>query len=1025
MKYLLILVCLLINFSDATGQKKKKSTQPVETFIPDTAFLKSLTYRCIGPTRGGRVTAVAGITSQPGTFYMGATGGGLWKTEDYGITWKNVSDGYFATPSIGDVNVFQPDPRIVYVGTGSDGIRSNVIVGKGVYKSTDAGKTWKHIGLEKIGQIGAVEIHPTHADTAFVAAIGQPFQPNRERGVYRTRDGGKTWQQVLYLSDTIGAADIEFAPGNPEVIYATMWRAERKPWTIISGGKQAGGIYKSADGGNSWRKITQGLPGGLIGKIDLAVSDADPKRVYALIEAPVGERGVYRSDDMGETFKQVVDKKELTDRPFYYCNIEANPLNADVLFVMSTSFWKSIDGGKTWKSLPVPHGDNHDLWINKRDTSLWIQSNDGGANVTPNGGKSWSSQMNQPTAELYQVDVDDQYPYWLYAGQQDNGTTIAVPTQPPYDPQTGPASFLMSTGGCETGPAVPKPGNHNIVYANCKGRFSVYDKSTGQERVYVVGGGNMYGHDPDQLKYRFQRVSPIHVSPHNPNVVYHTSQYVHRTTNEGMTWETISPDLTANEPSRQVVSGSPITRDITGEEFYSTIYDIKESSLKAGLIWVGANDGPVHVTHDAGKSWTNVTPRELPSGGRIDCVEPSPHKEGKAYIVSLRYQLGDWKPYILKTLDYGKTWTSITTGIPIDYPVRVIREDPGIEGVLYAGTEYGIYVSLDDGAHWQPFQQNLPITPITDIKVYRHDLVLSTMGRSFWVIDNITPLHQIAKAKGQPAFLFKPADTYRFRYNPTGVSDIPNFPVASVIFDYYLKAKPTDEVTLEIFSKGKRIRTFTSMAPPANTQAGGRNMATNFTTRTARTDLPRRPGNNRFRWDMTHEGVWDSDATRSRRNGHRVSPGQYEARLTVDKQVYSQHFTILADPRVKDKVSQEDMEAQESLVFEVNAILDSVKRSADRIKKQRKEVAEAVKAGKANEAQLDLDRKLAKVEARLVTKEGIYETPMLIDQLGYLRSQLDQADQRPGKDLYVRFEELKKEADLTLRELVGAVSSKQ
>lgn len=1020
MKYLLILLCLVITFTNAPGQKKKKAAPQAENFIPDTAFFKSLAYRCIGPTQGGRVTAVAGVNSLPGTFYMGATGGGLWKTEDYGITWRNVSDGYFATPSIGDVNAFQPNPKIVYVGTGSDGIRSNVIVGKGVYKSTDAGKTWKHIGLEKIGQIGAVEIHPTHADTAFVAAIGQPFQPNRERGVYRTRDGGKSWQQVLYLSDTIGAADLEFAPGNPEVIYATMWRAERKPWTIISGGKQAGGIYKSADGGNTWKKITLGLPGGLIGKIDLAVSDADPKRVYALIEAPVGERGVYRSDDMAESFKQVVDKKELTDRPFYYCNIEVNPLNADVLFVMSTGFWKSIDAGKSWRTLPVPHGDNHDLWINKKDTSLWIQSNDGGANVTTNGGKSWSSQMNQPTAELYQVNVDDQYPYWLYAGQQDNGTTIAVPTLPPYDPQTGPASFLMSTGGCETGPAVPKPGNHNIVYANCKGRFSVYDKSTGQERVYVVGGGNMYGHDPDQLKYRFQRVSPIHVSPHNPNVVYHTSQYVHRTTNEGLTWETISPDLTANEPAKQVVSGSPITRDITGEEFYSTIYDIKESSVKAGLIWVGANDGPVHITHDAGMSWTNVTPRELPPGGRIDCVEPSPLKEGKAYVVSLRYQLGDWKPYILRTMDYGKTWTSITTGIPIDYPVRVIREDPAMEGILYAGTEYGMYISLDDGAHWQPFQQNLPITPITDIKVYRNDLVLSTMGRAFWVIDNITPLHQLAKAKGQPAFLFKPADTYRFRYNPTGASDIPNFPTASVIFDYYLKAKPTDEITLEIFSKGKRIRTFASAVPPANTQAGGRNMATNFTTRTARMDLGKRPGSNRFRWDMTHEGVWDSDATRNRRNGHRVSPGQYEARLTVDKQVYSQPFTILADPRVKDKVSQEDMEAQENLVFEVNAVLDSVKRSADRIKKQRKEVAEAVKAGKASEAQLDLDRKLAKVEARLVTKVGIYETPMLIDQLVYLRQQLDQADQRPGRDLYIRLEELRKEADLTLRELVGS-----
>lgn len=1004
---------LLLSFT-SIAQKKKATPAPLPTPVPDTALFKSLTYRNIGPTQGGRVTAVAGIVSQPSTYYMGATGGGVWKTEDYGITWRNVSDGFFTTPSIGDINVFQPNPKIVYVGTGSDGIRSNVIIGKGVYKSTDAGKTWKHIGLEKVGQIGAVEIHPTHADTVFVAAIGQPFNPNKERGVYRTYNGGKSWEQVLYLSDTIGAADLEFAPGNPSIVYATMWRAERKPWTIISGGKQAGGIYKSTDGGTTWKKLTQGLPNGLIGKIDLAVSDADPKRLYALIEAPKGERGVYRSDDQGESFKHVVDKKELTDRPFYYCNIEANPLNADVLFVMSTSYWKSTDAGKTWKSLPVPHGDNHDLWINKRDTSMMIQSNDGGANVTTNGGKTWSSQLNQPTAELYQVDVDDQYPYWLYAGQQDNGTTISVPSLPPFDPQNGPASFLMSTGGCETGPAVPKPGDPNIVYANCKGRFSVYDKSTGQERVYVVGGGNMYGHDPDQLTYRFQRVSPIHVSPHNPGVIYHTSQYVHKTTDEGMTWEKISPDLTANEPSKQVISGSPITRDITGEEFYSTIYDIKESSLKAGLIWVGANDGPVHVTQDGGKSWSNVTPKELPTGGRIDCVEPSVHKEGKAYFVSLRYQLGDWKPYIFKTLDYGKTWKLITNGLPSDYPVRVVREDPKAEGVLYAGTEYGMFISMDDGANWQSFQQNLPVTPITDIKVYRNDLVISTMGRSFWVLDNITPLHQLAAAKQATAYLYKPVDTYRFRYQGTGRNDIPNFPAPSVIIDYYLKSKPAGDIKLEILSGQKVIRSFTSAVPPRPATGDTRDMGTNFMARNARADVSKNAGANRFRWDMSHEGPWDSDANRSKRGGHRVSPGEYEVRLTVDGQTSSQKFSILADPRLKGKISLEDMKAQEQLAFEVTTLLDSTKRVAARIKKQRKEIFDAVTAGKATDQQIALDKQLEKVEAVLNTKEGIYETPMLIDQINYLRQQLDQADQRPGKDLYLRYEELLKQAQVVI-----------
>lgn len=1008
-----ILTCALLVLLSLTAysQKKKSTPAPAPSPIPDSAFFKALSYRPIGPTQGGRVTAVAGIVSQPGTFYMGATGGGLWKTEDYGVTWNNVSDKYFATPSIGDINVFQPNPKVVYVGTGSDGIRSNVIVGKGVYKSTDAGKTWKHVGLEKVGQIGAVEIHPTHADTVLVAAIGQPFNPNKERGVYRTRNGGKSWEQVLYLSDTIGAADLEFAPGNPEIVYATMWRAERKPWTIISGGRQAGGIYKSTDGGTTWKKLSNGLPSGLIGKIDLAVSDADPKRVYALIEAPKGERGIYRSDDQGENWKQVVDKKELIDRPFYYCNIEANPLNADILFAMTTSFWKSTDGGKTWKSLPTPHGDNHDLWINKRDTSIWIQSNDGGANVTTNSGKSWSTQNNQPTSELYQVDVDDQYPYWLYAGQQDNNTTVAVPTLPPYDPAGGPASFLMATGGCETGPAVPKPGNSNIVYANCKGRFSVFDKSTGQERVYVVGGANMYGHDPDELKYRFQRVSPIHISPHNPNIVYHTSQFVHKTTDDGKTWETISPDLTAHEPSKQVISGSPITRDITGEEFYSTIYDIKESSVKAGLIWVGANDGPVHVTRDAGKSWTNVTPKELPPGGRIDCVEPSAHQEGKAYFVSLRYQLGDWKPYIYKTLDFGKTWQLITNGIPSDYPVRVVREDPGAEGILYAGTEYGMFISLDDGAHWQPFQQNLPVTPVTDIKVYRNDLVLSTMGRSFWVIDDITLLHQLAKAKQASAYLFKPVDTYAYRYRGNARNEVPYFPAPAVAIDYYLKSKPSGDIKLEILSGGKVIRSFSSAVPPRDTtRSEGRNMATNFTARNPRADLAKNSGTNRFRWDMTHEGPWDADPTRNRRGGHRVSPGSYEARLTVDNQSYTTSFNILLDPRVKGTATIDDLKATEKLVFEVNAVMDSVKRTADRIKKQRKDIAALVKSGKASDAQKALDANLARVEEMLVTREGAYEKPQLIDQLNYLRQQLDQADQAPGKDLYIRYEELRAQA---------------
>ena len=1013
MTKLRIILFILLSVSCSNLSLAQKKTKQVPLSIPsplsDSAFFKSLTYRNVGPTRGGRVTAVEGITTRPSTFYMGSSGGGVWKTEDYGTTWNNISDGYFASPSIGGIRAFQLNPNIIYVGTGSDGIRSNVIVGKGVYKTLDAGKTWKSIGLEQAGLIGAIEIHPQHSDTVFVAAVGQPFQPNKERGVFRTHNGGKSWEQVLFLADTIGAVDLEFAPNNPDIIYATMWRTERKPWTIISGGKQAGGIFKSTDGGTQWKKLSQGLPQGLIGKIDLAVSADDPNRLYALVEAPKGAGGLYRSDDQGESFKLISDKKELLDRPFYYCNLEANPLNADVLFVMSTEFFKSIDAGKSWKKVMPPHGDNHDLWINKRDTSIMIQSNDGGANVTINGGKTWSSQNNQPTAELYQIEADDQYPYWIYAGQQDN-TTISIPSLPPYDAPGGPTSFWMSVGGCETGPAVPKPGNADIVYSSCKGRFGVYDKRTGQERMYVVGAANIYGHDPDELKYRFQRVSPVHVSSHNSNVVYHASQYLHKTMNDGMSWETISPDLTANDPDKQILSGTPITQDITGEEFYSTIYDVKESVLKEGLIWVGANDGPVSVTLDGGKRWARVTPPELLPGGRIDCVEPSPHKESKAYFCALRYQLGDWNPYVYKTLDYGKHWTLLTNGnngIPNNYPVRIMREDPEVEGLLYAGTEFGLYISLDDGKTWKSFQQNLPITPVTDIKIFRKDLMISTMGRSFWILDNISPLHQLSQAKKSIVFLYKPVDTHRYHYSGTPKTNVPYYPAPSVIIDYYLKSTPAGDIRIDILSDNRVVRTFSSFTRNDTSKAEGKNMATGFVKNDLKADLEKSDGAHRIRWDMLHEGPWDKDPSKSKKGGPLAKPGIYEVRMEVDGQNFVQSFKILPDPRLLGKVTNNDMAAQETLALQVRDLEDSAKRIANKVLAQRKGLSLMMKAKKTSDSQIELDKQLSKLEEELVTKEGPYQKPMLIDQLNYLKSLLDQADQRPGKDVYDRYDELK------------------
>jgi photosystem II stability/assembly factor-like uncharacterized protein len=744
----------------------------------------------------------------------------------------------------------------------------------------------------------------------------------------------------------------------------------------------------------------------LIGKADLAVSEADPQRVYALVEAPGKDGGLYRSDDMGESFYLVSNKDGLLDRPFYYCNVDANPLNADVVFVNSTRFYKSADAGESWQTMSTPHGDNHDMWFNQNDTSIFIQANDGGANVTLNGGKSWSTQHNQPTAELYQIEVDDQYPYWIYAGQQDN-STIAVPSLPPYDAPAGEEGYWIAVGGCETGPAVPKPGNPNIVYSNCKGRFGVYNKLTGQEKQYYVGATYIYGHNPKDLEYRFQRVAPIHVSPHNPDVVYHGSQFLHKTSDDGVTWETISPDLTANDPSKQVISGEPITRDVTGEEYYSTIYSIRESPLEVGVIWVGANDGPIHVTRDGGKSWENVTPEGLPEGGRVDSVEPSPHQGGKAYVTILRYQLGDWKPYIYRTENYGQSWTLITEGIPADYPVRVVREDPDVEGILYAGTEYGMFVSLNDGEQWEAFQQNLPVTPITDIKVFRQDLLVSTMGRSFWILDDITPLHQLAELKkGTQAFLFQPENTIRYRYRDTDENEIPNYPEAGVILDYYLPSEPQSPLRLEIMDEaGNLIRSYSSDAAAQKSEQET-SMATGFTAKMGNQKLKATTGMHRFRWDMKHAGPWDDNASRAFSGGPMVAPGTYQVKLVVDGKDFTESFEVLPDPRLEDGIAA-ILRAQERLALDIIDLETDAKQAAAAIKEKMDELDEMIGTGKQVNRSKKEKAELQQAYDELVTAEGTYMKPQLIAQLQYLRYMLLQADQQPGKDAYNRYEELK------------------
>jgi photosystem II stability/assembly factor-like uncharacterized protein len=987
----------------------------------DPAFFRGLSYRMVGPLRGGRVTAVAGHRAQPFTFYMGAAGGGVWKTTDCGQTWTNISDGFFDTGSIGAIDVAESDPNTVYVGTGSAAIRSNVIQGRGVYKSTDAGKTWSFVGLREVGQIGSLRIHPREPDTVYVAALGQPFGPNPERGVFRTRDGGKTWQKVLFINDRTGAVSLAINPANPLEIYAGAWRGERKPWTIISGGPaRECGLYKTTDGGDSWTHLAAGLPGDLIGKIDVDISRANPRRVYVILEAPGQEGGVYRSDDGGATFVQTSSQASLTARPFYYTYIDADPKDENTVWVNNLSLWKSTDGGRIWRSVPTPHGDNHGMWINPDNADIVIQSNDGGANVSLNGGRSWSTQYNQPTAEIYQVEVDNQFPYWIYGAQQDTGSPLLVPSLPPAASLPDLAMQLEIPGpGCETGPVKPRPDNPAIVYGACKGEFSRMNMKVGQEQARWVHPQNRYGQAARDIKYRFQRVSPFEISPHDPRVILMGSQFLHRTSDEGVSWQVISPDLTANEPDKQGISGEPITRDITGEEIYSAIYAIRESPLERGVIWVGSDDGPVHVTRDDGRTWRNVTPPDLPPGGRVQNIEPSRHRRGSAYIAVVRYLLNDWRPYLYRTDDYGLTWTRLTdgkNGIPGDFPTRVVREDPDREGLLYAGTEFGMFISFDNGRNWQSFQLNLPLTPVTDIRVHRKDLVLSTMGRSFWILDDVSPLHQIGDTlAGGRARLFAPRAAYLIR-NPAmgGRPDQPQYPAPGARIDYYLPTTPAGPVTLDILNTGGEVLRSFSSEGLAVAPADATDLDQPRAERAGMTRVPKRAGANRFVWDLRYPGPPAPAAMRGV-VGARVVPGQYLIRLTVGEVSETRPLEVRVDPRVAaDGVTQADLEEQLALSLRARDLANEAWQTVVRIRRARQE-ADSKSAG------APVVEELQALEARLVSAPGPYPQPMLMDQLGNLFRMISAADQKVGRSAFEYFDELRQELEKIRDELDAVV----
>lgn len=1024
--------CAFVLALPASAQVRPAPTPKAMPTPAEASLFAHLRYRNVGPARGGRVTTVTGVPGQPHTFYMGSTGGGVWKTTDAGQGWVNISDRFFAVGSMGAVEVALSNPDVIYAGTGSDGLRSNVSIGNGVYKSTDAGRTWSHAGLTAVGNIGGIRVHPANPDIAFVAAIGNPFKPTNDRGLYRTSDGGKSWQRVLYVSDSTGAVDVEFQPGNSNTLYASMWRGERKPWTIISGARE-GGVYKSIDGGTTWKKLGGGLPGDLVGKSNVAVTPADPNLVWVLIEAKPGG-GLYRSADAGESFTLASDYPQLITRPFYYANITAHPKDANTLWVGAEGFHKTTDGGKTWRAMNIPHGDNHDLWINPSDPQLMVQANDGGATVTVNGGRTWSTLYNQPTAEIYQVYVDNQFPYRLYGAQQDNSTLI-VPSLPLSSGRPDSPMQEWKTGpGCETGPIFPHATNPDTVYGSCKGQFSRLRMSSGSEKQYWIGAQSLYGNATQDLIYRFQRVSPMEFSPHDPRVVYYGSQYLHRTRDEGVTWERISPDLTSNPPElRTHYSGEPITVDGTGEESYSTLYAIREATLERGVIWTGANDGPFHVTRDDGKTWKNITPRGQPSGCRVQNIEPSPHRRGSAYYAVLCYLLGDFKPYLWRTDDYGASWTLLsggTNGIAANEPTRVVREDPKREGLLYAGTEFGMYVSFDNGARWRSFQLNLPATPVTDLKVHRDDLVLSTQGRSFWILDNLTALHQLATSTATgSAHLFAPRDAVRMRYAGSfgGVEGSrndpadPQYPPAGAIIDYWLPPSYSGPVTLDILdSKGIVLRSISSEGPgeSATAEPGMRQMST---VRSGTPRLPRNAGMNRFTWDLALPGAWSPNVASSGRGGPTgptIVPGRYQVRLTAGTTSVTQPLTVRIDPRAAaDGITVADLQAQLDHNVKVRNLVSEVNRLVATLEEQRRRLSGA------GAMAADTLRGTNALRATIVTPPVRYSRPALQAHIQYLYGLTSQADQRIGHDATERYLTLRKELDVTMaraRALLGA-----
>jgi photosystem II stability/assembly factor-like uncharacterized protein len=1003
---LFLVVCIVFFGTNSSAQ---------QTIDPKT--YDGMKWRLIGPFRGGRSLTAVGVVSQPNTYYFGAVSGGVWKTMDGGLTWDPVFDKQKIS-SIGSIAVSDSDPNVIYVGTGEACIRGDISYGDGVYKSVDAGKTWTNIGLKDSRHVASVIVHPTQPDTAFVAALGHVYGPNQERGIFRTRDGGKTWEKVLYLNDRTGGIDVVFDPQNPHVLFAAMWEGYRTPWSLNSGGDKSG-LYRSGDDGATWKRIVgNGFPDGPLGRIGVSVAGGDSNVVYALIEAKKG--GLYRSDDGGEHWSLINDDHRFRQRAWYFTHVWADPKNPNTVYTANTGLYRSIDGGKSFDRLTAPHGDHHGLWIDPNNTNRLINANDGGATISVDGGKNWSTQNNQPTAQFYHVTADNDFPYRVYGAQQDN-STVGILTRsdrgyidrPDWEP----------VGGGESGYIAIDPRDSNIVYAGAYfGAITRFDRRTSQSQDIMQWPDDPDGHNAGEQKYRYTWTMPIVLSSHDPNILYNAAQFLFRSSDGGHSWQTISPDLTRNDKSKQTDSGGPITKDQASIEFYDIIFTVAESPKQKGLIWAGTDDGLIQLTRDDGKSWANVTPKSIPEWSLVSLIEASWHDPGTAYAAVDARKLDNSKPFIFKTSDFGKTWTEITTGIPDGAYVHAVREDPVRKGLLYAGTELGIYVSFDDGGHWQSLQlRTLPVTPVHDMVIHGNDLTVATHGRAFWILDDISPLRQAdGSIASADAHFYTPSTAIRTRTGHMGRRRyaIGENPLGGAILYYYLKEEPKEPIKLEILdSTGNVIREYSSEEKKKDDPAEGEE---EFEKDDSVDHIPAKAGLNLFSWDLRYQepvkvpkAVYDEGEP----EGPLVLPGKYRARLTVAGQSTTHPLEVAMDPRVK--TSAADLQKQFDLMLKLRDRQDEMNKAILGIRDLRTQLQSVEKRlapGGGNKKLIEqseaLRKKISAVENELVNPEAkasedeLNYPTKLNSKFGFLTAAVDSADTAPTEGELSVFEAL-------------------